>query len=385
AFATGVALLLAYYMTRSIVGPIRQALNALHDIAEGEGDLTRRLDVTGEDEVAQLAGAFNRFAGKVHDLVAQIKEAAVSIKGSSSEIAQGNMSLSQRTEEQASSLEETASSMEQMTATVKQNADNARQASDLASASRAQAENGGEVVGRAVGAMGEINTSSRKIVEIIGVIDEIAFQTNLLALNASVEAARAGEQGRGFAVVAGEVRNLSQRSADAAREIKELIEESVERVDQGSTLVNTSGEALHEIIGGVKSVTDIVSEIAAASHEQSAGIEQVNKAIMMMDEVTQQNAAMVEQIASASRSMEDQADVLAGLVGQFKVAGGVPERARQVSGRTAGTSGRAGSQTERRAAGRPWSGSQRPVSDASASTARTTLKTGTDDNAWTEF
>ncbi|MEO6185110.1 MAG: methyl-accepting chemotaxis protein, partial [Steroidobacteraceae bacterium] len=233
--------------------------------------------------------------------------AAAEISKGADEISQGNTNLSQRTEEQASSLEETASSMEEMTSTVKQNADNAGQANQLAVAARDQAERGGVVVAKAVRAMAEINESSKKIADIISVIDEIAFQTNLLALNAAVEAARAGEQGRGFAVVATEVRNLSGRSATAAKEIKALIQDSVRKVDEGSDLVTQSGNTLEQIVASVKKVTDIVAEIAAASREQSAGIEQVNKAVTQLDELTQQNAALVEQASAASQSMAEQA------------------------------------------------------------------------------
>lgn len=319
--AATLAIVLSLVMIRAIVRPLHAAVTALNDIAEGEGDLTRRLDAQGRDEIGQLAAGFNKFAGKIEALVIEIKGAADSIRSSSGEIASGNADLSQRTEEQASSLEETASSMEEMTSTVKQNADNAQQANQLAVSAREQAERGGQVVSQAVAAMGEINDSSKRIADIIGVIDEIAFQTNLLALNAAVEAARAGEQGRGFAVVAGEVRNLAQRSAESAREIKELIEDSVSKVGQGSELVDASGKTLEEIVGSVKKVTDIVAEIAAASQEQSAGIEQVNKAVMQMDEVTQQNAALVEQAAAASKSLEEQAQALNHQVGAFKVSG----------------------------------------------------------------
>jgi methyl-accepting chemotaxis protein len=238
------------------------------------------------------------------------------------QIANGNDDLSQRTQEQASSLEETASSMEQMTSTVKQNAENASHANQLARGAREQAERGGEVAGRVITAMGDINVSSRKISEIVGLIQEIAFQTNLLALNAAVEAARAGEQGRGFAVVATEVRSLSQRSASAAKEIKALIDDSAEKVRSGSELVNESAKVLADIVDSVKKVTDIVAEIAAASHEQSAGIEQVNKAVMQMDEMTQQNAALVEEAAAAARAMQEQAGELTRQVGFFQLLDG---------------------------------------------------------------
>ena len=314
-----VAVILAFMIARNITGALGQALTALNDIAEGEGDLTQRLNEHGRDEIAQLAVAFNKFASKIETMVAQIKKSANSINTSATEIAAGNDNLSQRTEEQASSLEETASSMEEMTSTVKQNADNTRQANQLAMGTREQAEKGGEVLSNAVDAMGAITDSSKKIADIIGVIDEIAFQTNLLALNAAVEAARAGEQGRGFAVVASEVRTLAGRSADAAKEIKGLITDSVEKVEQGSELVDASGKTLEEIVTGVKKVTDIISEIAASSQEQANGIEQVNSAVMQMDETTQQNAALVEEATAASVSMQEQAQGLEQLVGQFKI------------------------------------------------------------------
>lgn len=314
-----IAVFLALMIARNITGALGQALVALNDIAEGEGDLTQRLSEDGRDEIAMLAIAFNKFASKIEIMVAQIKKSAGSINTSATEIAAGNDNLSQRTEEQASSLEETASSMEEMTSTVKQNADNTRQANQLAMSTREQAEQGGEVLSNAVNAMAEISESSKKIADIISVIDEIAFQTNLLALNAAVEAARAGEQGRGFAVVASEVRTLAGRSADAAKEIKDLITDSVDKVTQGSELVDASGKTLEEIVTGVKKVTDIISEIAASSQEQANGIEQVNSAVMQMDETTQQNAALVEEATAASLSMQEQAQGLEQLVGQFKI------------------------------------------------------------------
>lgn len=289
----------------AVVEPIQKGKKVMAALAQG--DLTQSMDGEFLGEFAELRDAINDSIGNLLNMVGDIVNASTSISSGASEIARGNTDLSQRTEEQASSLEETASSMEEMTSTVKQNADNARQANQLASAAREQASKGGEVVTSAISAMSEINASSKKIADIIGVIDEIAFQTNLLALNAAVEAARAGEQGRGFAVVAGEVRNLAQRSAGAAKEIKSLIKDSVEKVDEGSKLVDESGKTLGEIVEAVKKVSDIIAEIAAASQEQSAGIEEVNKAVMQMDEMTQQNAALVEQAASASESMEEQA------------------------------------------------------------------------------
>ncbi len=299
---------------------LSQGLNALIEVSEqvindtlrvlgalADGNLTETISADYQGNFDQLKRDANATVAKLTEVISEIKKGAESVSSGAREIAQGNNTLSQRTEEQAANLEETASSMEQMTATVKQNADNARQANQLASGARKQAEKGGQVVGEAVSAMAEINTASKKIADIIGVIDEIAFQTNLLALNAAVEAARAGEQGRGFAVVASEVRNLAQRSASAAKQIKALIADSVNKVKQGSQLVDQSGQTLEEIVTSVKKVSDIVAEIASASAEQSSGIEQVNKAVMQMDEMTQQNAALVEQAAAASEAMDEQA------------------------------------------------------------------------------
>ncbi|HEY6517372.1 MAG TPA: methyl-accepting chemotaxis protein [Steroidobacteraceae bacterium] len=271
------------------------------------GDLSRRIDLSHKSGFFEVLGVgVNRLAESLVEIVARVKDAAREIALGAEEITAGNSNLSMRTEEQATSLEETASSMEEMTTTVKQNADNAAQANQLASAARDQAEQGGTVVGKAVDAMSGINESAKKIADIIGVIDEIAFQTNLLALNAAVEAARAGEQGRGFAVVASEVRSLAGRSATAAKEIKTLIEDSVRKVEDGSGLVTRSGRTLGEIVTSVKKVSDIVAEIAAASREQSSGIEQVNRAVVQMDELTQQNAALVEQATAASQAMAGQ-------------------------------------------------------------------------------
>jgi len=289
----------------SVVEPLQEGKRVMKSLAEG--DLTQTMDGDFQGEFAELRDAINSSVGNLLNMVNDINESSGSISSGATEIASGNTDLSQRTEEQASSLEETASSMEEMTSTVRQNADNARTANTLATNAREQAQKGGDVVSNAVSAMSEINSSSKKISDIIGVIDEIAFQTNLLALNAAVEAARAGEQGRGFAVVAGEVRNLAQRSAGAAKEIKSLINDSVEKVDEGTKLVDESGKTLDEIVEAVKKVNDIIAEIAAASEEQSSGIEEVNKAIGQMDEMTQQNAALVEEAASASESMEEQA------------------------------------------------------------------------------
>jgi methyl-accepting chemotaxis protein len=290
------------------------------------GDLGRRLELGDKHGFhAKLAEAVNQLTGNMADVVSRVKLAATEVFRAAEEISGGTASLSQRTEEQASSLEETASSMEEMTSTVKQNADNAHQASQLAAAARGEAASAGEVASRAVGAMGQILEASRRIADIIGVIDEIAFQTNLLALNAAVEAARAGEQGRGFAVVASEVRGLAGRSASAAKEIKALIHDSVRKVEEGSTLVTESGGTLTQIVASVKKVSDIVAEIAAASLEQSSGIEQVNRAVMQMDEVTQQNAALVEQTTAASQAMADQARGLNELMTRYQVGESAPQ------------------------------------------------------------
>jgi methyl-accepting chemotaxis protein len=289
-------------------------------VAANDGDLTRRIDTAGKPGLLVRIGAgINDLTANMAEVVSKVKLTAGEVHRGAEEISQGNTDLSQRTEQQASSLEQTASSMEEMTSTVRQNAENAGQANQLAVAARDQAEKGGAVVARAVKAMGEINDASRKIADIIGVIDEIAFQTNLLALNAAVEAARAGEQGRGFAVVASEVRSLAGRSATAAKEIKALIQDSVQKVDEGSNLVTQSGATLEQIVAAVKKVSDIVAEIAAASAEQSAGIDQVNKAVMQLDELTQQNAALVEQASAASQSMAGQARDLTESMSRYRV------------------------------------------------------------------
>jgi methyl-accepting chemotaxis protein len=285
-----------------------------------DGDLSARIPIGGKTgEIEALCRGVNAMLDNTAELVRRVKGAAAEVQSGAEEISKGNLNLSQRTEQQASSLEETASSMEEMTSTVKQTADNAGQANQLAMAARQQAEKGGAVVNSAISAMGGINAASKKIADIIGVIDEIAFQTNLLALNAAVEAARAGEQGRGFAVVATEVRNLAGRSATAAKEIKTLILDSVVRVDAGAKLVDESGRTLEDIVSAVKKVTDIVAEIAAASREQSSGIEQVNKAVMQMDQTTQQNAALVEEASAASQAIVEQAQALNVMISRYKI------------------------------------------------------------------
>jgi methyl-accepting chemotaxis protein len=336
------------------------------------GDLTARITIEGKHGAFEhLSAGINALVENMMVVVKRIKAAASEVEGGAEEISRGNANLSQRTEEQASNLEETASSMEEMTSTVKQTADNAGQANQLALAARQQAEKGGAVVSSAVSAMGGINTASRKIADIIGVIDEIAFQTNLLALNAAVEAARAGDQGRGFAVVATEVRNLAGRSATAAKEIKALIHDSVTKVDAGSKLVDESGRMLEEIVTSVKKVTDIVAEIAAASREQSSGIEQVNKAVMQMDASTQQNAALVEQAAAASQAIVDQAHALNATIAHYNV--GEPERAARREPAAA---------VERRAPSRPWSRGAAAPADEPRSKKATA---GGGDSEWTEF
>ena len=312
-----IALLVAALVIRSIINTLNRTVGIAHAIAEGK--LGHKITVNRNDELGKLLDAFRTMDERLGTIVNEVRHGSGSVSTAAQQISRGNDDLSQRTQEQASSLEETASSMEEMTSTVKQNAENASHANQLARGAREQAERGGEVVAQAVGAMREINTSSRKIADIVSLIDEIAFQTNLLALNAAVEAARAGEQGRGFAVVATEVRNLAQRSAGAAKEIKGLINDSAAKVRTGSELVDQSGKALAEIVDSVKKVTDIVAEIAAASQEQSAGIDQVNHAVLQMDEMTQQNAALVEEAAAAARAMQEQAGELTRQVGFFQL------------------------------------------------------------------
>jgi methyl-accepting chemotaxis protein len=315
----GVGLLVVFLVSRAIAAPVARAAAMLGEIADGRGDLTRRMPVETRDEVGELADAFNRFVSSLNHTIGDVRASAYAIADASSEIASGNMNLSRRTEAQASSLEETAAATEELTSTVRQNADNARQANELVLSATSQAEKGGQVVGQVVATMGSISDSSRKIGDIIGVIDGIAFQTNLLALNAAVEAARAGEQGRGFAVVASEVRNLAQRTAAAAREIKTLIGDSVDKVEAGSKLVDAAGATMAEVVGSVRRVAGLMSEIAASSAEQSQGIGQVNQAIAEMDDATQQNAALVEEAAAAATSLQDQSAKLAQVVSAFRL------------------------------------------------------------------
>ncbi|WP_313703536.1 methyl-accepting chemotaxis protein [Massilia sp.] len=333
AFAAGIAI--TVLIARSITRPLARAVGIAEAVAGG--DLSVQADASGRDEIAQLLRALHDMTGKLARIVADVRNGTDSIATASEQIAAGNLDLSARTEQQAGALEETASSMEELTSTVRQNADNARQANQMALTASEVATRGGEVVAQVVDTMDAINESARKMSEIIGVIDGIAFQTNILALNAAVEAARAGEQGRGFAVVASEVRNLAQRSAAAAKEIKGLIESSSGKVGAGTELVGRAGATMSEVVASVRRVSDVIAEITSASQEQSAGIEQVNGAIAQMDQVTQQNAALVEEAAAAAGAMQEQAGELARSVSVFRLPDG------------AGTGANAGAALGRRA------------------------------------
>jgi methyl-accepting chemotaxis protein len=340
------------------------------------GELAKRIELAGKAGFFEaMSRGVNQLADNMAEVVSKVKAVAAEVHRGADEISTGNANLSQRTEEQSSSLEETASSMEEMTTTVKQNADNAGQANQLAMAARDQAEKGGSVVNQAVKAMSDINDASKKIADIIGVIDDIAFQTNLLALNAAVEAARAGEQGRGFAVVASEVRSLAGRSATAAKEIKELIQDSVRKVEDGSVLVTQSGQTLEKIVASVKKVSDIVAEIAAASREQSSGIEQVNRAVMQMDELTQQNAALVEQATAASQAMAEQVRGLNQMLDRYRVGdivGAVAtfKGAAASNAATATPRAQTSARAERRGTQRPWSDKTRADASPDAGSSR---------------
>ena len=351
--ATLLLALVVFAFAWIVARKIKQALDKAISVSEqiAAGDLTVKIDINSEDETGQLLESLKEMNEGLARIVGEVRTGADSIATATEQIAAGNTDLSQRTEEQASALEETASSMEELTSTVKQNADNAQQANQLAISASGVAVKGGDVINRVVRTMESITSSSRKISDIIGVIDGIAFQTNILALNAAVEAARAGEQGRCFAVVAAEVRSLAQRSAAAAKEIKTLIEDSVSKVQDGSRLVEEAGHTTQEIVTSIKRVTDIMAEISAASLEQSSGIEQVNTAITQMDDVTQQNAALVEQAAAAAESLEEQAQQMVQVVTRFRLEEtalpqkGVPEKkARRMEARSPKTTAKKNSQ-----------------------------------------
>ena len=372
----------------AVEGEVQSIVTAVAD-----GNFETRIPLEGKTGFFEVLGkGLNKMTENMTEIVSRVQASATEVARGAAEISQGNLDLSQRTEEQASNLEETASSMEQMTSTVKQNADNSSKASQLATAARDQADKGGAVVTKAIRAMTEINDSSRKIVDIIGVIDEIAFQTNLLALNAAVEAARAGEQGRGFAVVASEVRNLASRSATAAKEIKGLIQDSVKKVEEGSLLVTQSGQTLEHIVTAVKKVSDIIGEIASASHQQSAGIEQVNNAVMRLDDMTQQNAALVEQASASSESVANQATALNAMMGRYKVskeasAAAITAMNNSAAAQKAPKASAAapvsrGAKQERRTPPRPWThGASKP--SAVSGTAGKSVVNG--DSDWKEF
>ena len=315
----GIGMLAIFAIARAIASPVAKAAELLEDIASGGGDLTRRMPVQSKDELGALAAAFNKFVESLNATILRVRDSSRAIGAATGDIASGNMDLSARTEAQASNLEETAAAMEELTSTVHNNTANAEQANKLVAGTAESARRGGDVVGQVVEKMASITASSNKISDIIGVIDGIAFQTNILALNAAVEAARAGEQGRGFAVVASEVRNLAQRSAAAAKEIKELITESVQQVADGGKLADSAGAAMQDIVKSVQNVAGLMQEIASASQEQSLGIDQVNQAVTQMDNTTQQNAALVEQAAAAAQSLSEQAARLEEVVGLFKL------------------------------------------------------------------
>ena len=323
--AAGILLILVNRLTR----PLRRLGQAMTDMASGDADLSVRLKVSGKDELTVIGQGFNDFVARIHEVLLKVHTNAVNVAESSAEIATGNNDLSARTEQQASSLEETAASVEELTGTVRENADNARQANELAASAQAMAKKSGAVVAKVIETMTSINASSSKIVDIISVIDGIAFQTTILALNAAVEAARAGEQGRGFAVVAAEVRKLAQRSAAAAKEIKVLIDDSVGKVAVGSKLVDEAGLTMQQLVDSVQRVTSIMGEITLATAEQSQGIAQVNEAIGHMDGVTQKNAALVEQAAAAAESLQEQAAQLEEAVSVFKLGDQQEARARR--------------------------------------------------------
>jgi methyl-accepting chemotaxis protein len=362
-----IAVGIAWVITRSITGPLGESVSVARRVATG--DLTSHIQAAGRDETAQLLLALREMNDGLARMVVQIRTGAESIAVGAGEVSAGNQSLASRTEEHASSLEETASTLEEFTSTVKQNADHARQASQLAAAAAQVAQKGGAVVSSIVETMGEVTSSSKKISDIIAVIDGIAFQTNILALNAAVEAARAGEQGRGFAVVAAEVRNLAQRSAGSAKEIRGLIENSVGRIETSARLVDQAGKTMEELVSTVQRVSELMGEIAAASNEQSSGIEQINKAITQMDRVVQMNASLVQEASAAATSMENQAGTLSRTVAQFRVAGHESPAALTAPTPAAATLPAAAS----------------APAPAAASARRSVIPAGTGDDDWKEF
>ena len=394
--AAVLGLLFAVLATRSITVPMQRAIASAETITQG--NLSASLETSGKDETGQLLKALSDMKDNLARIVGDVRQNAHGVATASAEIAQGNHDLSARTEQQASALEETAASMEELSATVKQNADSARQANQLAMSASTVAVKGGEVVGQVVETMKGINDSSRKIADIISVIDGIAFQTNILALNAAVEAARAGEQGRGFAVVASEVRSLAGRSAEAAKEIKALIGASVERVEQGTTLVDQAGVTMTEVVSSIRRVTDLMGEISAASNEQSSGVSQVGEAVTQMDQATQQNAALVEEMAAAASSLKSQAQELVATVAVFKLGneGAQPvSQPRSLSTRStpgfkpvsSATSAKAPVLTERRSPNRATNVARmpaKPPSPRAAPAPAAVAKNGSDDE-WTSF